>query len=143
MAINDGQNSGSGKVNWINKKNLNVAKFKAPLGHGSWEIIESPKQAKLISSSSGERTALNAQILLNREIGWDFPWNKLSNWFRGYTDEKVLLTHTILPTTLFHDGWEITYEKWTNTSVGWLPKKIKASKPPHSVKLFIYEWVIN
>ncbi|MCF6289231.1 MAG: lipoprotein insertase outer membrane protein LolB [Proteobacteria bacterium] len=143
MAISNGQDSGSGKVEWHVTNTQTLAKFKAPLGQGSWQITVNNQQARLLSSRRGESFADNAEDLIANEIGWYFPWNNLQFWLRGFTSEQQLLVHQNLPKILHDDGWQITYQQWRQTPIGWLPKKIKASKPPYSVKLIIYQWTIN
>lgn len=143
MAINDGNNSGSGRITWQVNQETIKAQFKAPLGQGSWEITENPHSAKLTSSNHGESTADNASILINNELGWEFPWESLKLWVRGYQTNQTLNPHSSLPNTINDNGWTITYQKWMNTPLGMLPKKIKATKESYTVKLIIYKWYIN
>lgn len=143
MAINTGQESGSGKVQWKVSDKGSRAKFKAPLGQGSWEILEEGNNAQLISSRNGESFANNAEELIANELGWYFPWNNLHYWLRGFTPDDKLTIDKELPETLNYDGWEITYQKWMQTPIGMLPKKIKVTKEAYTVKLIIYEWDIK
>lgn len=143
MAINDGNNSGSGTIKWQTENNNTGAQFKAPFGRASWEINEYVDSAVLTSSNNGITTANNAQILISNELDWNFPWDKLKFWLRGFNEENELKKHQITPKTLEDNGWVISYTKWMATPIGLLPKKIKASKPPYSVKIVIYNWEIN
>ncbi|MCF6289178.1 MAG: lipoprotein insertase outer membrane protein LolB [Proteobacteria bacterium] len=143
MAINDGKNNGSGRIIWEVKHNSSKAQFKAPLGQGSWTIIETPFDAKLKSSRKGESSARDAKTLIAREIGWEFPWDSLKYWVRGYQTGQILSPHLTLPSSINDNGWIINYQKWMNTSIGPLPKKIKATKDNYSVKLVIYDWDIK
>ena len=143
MAINDGKNNGSGKISWQQDAKQTIAQFKAPLGQGSWKIIETNKNAELISTKTGSKTANNAQLLISYELGWDFPWQKLKYWLRAYKSNEKLLKHNQPRQFIGENGWHISFDKWIETPAGLLPKKIKASKPPYSVKLFIYSWEIQ
>jgi outer membrane lipoprotein LolB len=145
MAINDGHNSGSGIVKWkVSNNNETYAQFKAPLGQGSWTLTEANGQAKLSSSRRGTSIADDAQILISHELGWQFPWHQLQFWLRGYAYDQHKLTPHSKPLSLLNDdGWEISYQQWTQTAMGLLPKKIKARKDNFSVKLFIYTWKID
>jgi outer membrane lipoprotein LolB len=141
MAINDGNNSGSGRIDWHQAKDLLTANFKAPLGQGSWTIKEQANIAQLTSSENGSSSAENAELLISNELGWYFPWNKIKYWLRGYSSETENLNHhEILPTTIIDSGWKITFQQWTKSDIGFLPRKIKASLPPYSVKIIIYDW---
>jgi len=143
MAINDGHNSGSGKINWkINQGQL-LAQFKAPLGQGSWEIEENTQGAHLTSSRNPEQFANDAQTLISNELGWLFPLEKLKYWLRGYAHLAPLEPHQIANQNIKDAGWEITYQKWQTTKMGLLPFKIKANKSPHSLKLIIYKWTFD
>ncbi|VAW33887.1 hypothetical protein MNBD_GAMMA01-1274 [hydrothermal vent metagenome] len=143
MAINDGQNSGSGRIKWLVSGNEINARFKAPLGQGSWSVYATDDTAKLTSSINGEMFATDAQMLIAQELGWHFPWNNLQYWLRGYSSDAVLQKHDVTFTTLHEDGWDISYKQWMPTAIGLLPKKITAQKSPYTVKLIIYAWDIN
>ncbi len=143
MALNDGNTSGSGRITWAVDGNMTKAQFKAPLGQGSWKITETPSNATLESTRNGKSTADNASSLISNELGWEFPWNSLHFWARGYRTNQALEPHLTLPTSITDNGWSITYQKWMNTPLGLLPKKIKATKDNYSVKLIIYNWKLN
>jgi len=140
MSINDGLQSGSGKFDWIKSDSHFEAQFKAPLGQGSWKITENNKEARLSSSKHADRFADNAQELISNELGWSFPLENLNYWLRGfhYLDEPYKHKNNI--DNIQESGWNISYQKWQSTPMGLLPTKIKASKPPYSVKLIIYHW---
>lgn len=144
MAINNGKNSGSGRVTWNQNKTTLKASFKAPLGQGSWIITEQENKSELISSTNGTISANNAEALISNELGWFFPWHKIKYWLRGYNSEvNELAQHKILPELIHDSGWEIHFQQWTKTQAGLLPRKIKAIKPPYSVKVIIYDWEIE
>jgi len=140
MAIDDGHQSGSGKFDWkVSTTNLE-ARFKAPLGQGSWIIMEDNNGARLTSSKHPDRFANNAQLLLSDELGWSFPLEKLKYWLRGYQHLQKQEKHEQAIDSLDDAEWHISYQKWQHTAMGLLPTKIKASKPPYTVKLIIYHW---
>ena len=143
MAINDGQNSGSGTFKWLMTGANTNARFKAPFGQGSWNIQETEISATLTSSKNGNTVADSAEELISNELGWHFPWNNLKYWLRGYKSNPNLPTSKTMPQSFQDDGWTISYQKWMPTPMGLLPKKIYASKPPYSVKLIIYSWSIE
>jgi len=143
MAINDGHNSGSGRINWQVTSTGTNAQFNAALGQGNWSIFAEKDQARLTSSRNGDQFAKKAETLIFNELGWHFPWDNLQYWLRGYKLNDNLQAHSITPELLLDDGWKITYQKWVETAVGLLPKKIKASKDSYSVKLIIYAWEIK
>ncbi len=142
MAINDGKNSGSGRILWTVDNDTSNAKFKAAMGH-SWSITESANSAKLESSDNGKITGDNASALITHELGWEFPWQSLAYWVRGYRTNQDLEQHSTLLESITDNGWTIIYQKWMKTPIGILPKKIKATKDNYSVKLIIYNWDIN
>jgi outer membrane lipoprotein LolB len=142
MAINDNKNPGSVRVHWEIKPNVVKAEFKIlPFG-GKWVITETEKQAKLESSKNGVSVAENAEQLIALELGSHFPWKSLQYWVRGYKTDQPLISHENLPIIIKDNGWEITYQKWMDTPMGLLPKKIKATKDNYTIKLIIYSWEI-
>jgi len=143
MAINDGKDSGSGRISWKVNNETTLAQFKAPLGQGSWTITEGINSAELLSSKYGKTIANNATDLISNELGWQFPWNSISYWIRGYQTNQHLSSHDTLPKSFKDNGWEITFQKWMKTPIGMLPKKVKATKDNYSVKLIVYNWDIT
>ncbi len=143
IAIKGGQESGSGRILWQVENGTIHAQFKAPLGQGSWEITENNQEAILNSSKYGKKIGSNAETLISQELGWQFPWKKLSLWLRGVKNPEQLNNLTNKQSQFFDQGWHIIFDKWQETSLGLLPKKITATKPPYSVKLIIYGWEAN
>ncbi len=141
FALSNGKENGSGKITYTVNKPIIHAKFKAPLGQGSWEVKQDKNKAELLSSKHNPIYGNNAQILISQELGWDFPWDNLFYWLQGFKSNERVTSHFSNSIKKIHDdGWTITYNKWTQTANGFLPKKIKASKPPYTVKLIIYNW---
>lgn len=140
MAITDGQQSGSGKIDWKLSKTNFEARFRAPLGQGSWKLTEERNGARLTSSKHPDKFSTNAQRLLVDELGWSFPLEKLKYWLRGFEYLQTPNEHKKPIDTIDDKEWHINYQKWQHTTMGLLPTKIKASKPPYSVKLIIYHW---
>jgi outer membrane lipoprotein LolB len=143
FALSNGIENASGKITYSVSNQSIHAKFKAPLGQGSWEIKQDKDNAKLLSTRHDPVYGNNAQSLISQELGWDFPWNSLSYWLRGYETSEKITTHIKSIDEIYDNGWTISYSKWVQTSNGLLPKKIKASKPPYTVKLFIYNWTLD
>lgn len=143
IAIKSGKQNGSGRILWREEQGTTYAQFKAPLGQGSWEITENDHQATLRSSKHGIKTGSDAQVLISQELGWQFPWKKLSLWLRGAKDSKQLGHQNTIKSQISDQGWSIKFDKWQKTSLGLMPKKITATKPPHTVKLIIYGWEAN
>ncbi len=143
FALSNGKENGSGKITYsVSGQNIN-AKFKAPLGQGSWEIKQDKDKAELLSTRHHPIYGNDAQTLVSQELGWDFPWNSLAYWLRGYKTNAKTTPHKQSIDKIDDNGWIITYSKWINTSQGLLPQKIKAKKPPFSVKLIIYKWMVE
>lgn len=140
MAINDGKQNGSGSFYWKVSSSNFEAQFKSLLGLSRWKIIEDANQAHLISSKHPEKFASNAQLLISSELGWPFPLEKLKYWLRGFEYLHTPDEHKKTIDTIEDTEWNISYQKWKKTPMGLLPTKIKASKPPYSVKLIIYHW---
>jgi len=143
FALSNGKENGSGKITYsVNNQNIH-AKFKAPLGQGSWEIKQDKDKAELLSNRHNPVYGNNAQLLISQELGWDFPWDSLPFWLRGYETNGKTTTHIKEIDEIHDNGWTISYSKWVQTSDGLLPRKIKASKHPYTVKLFIYKWTLD
>jgi len=141
MALSDGHRSGSGRLHWRKTDQGAEVSVRAPLGQGQWLLRETPSGAMLRSSTRGERVADSAAELLSAEVGWPVPWQALPYWLFGQPYSLSSWHRSALPESFEEDGWRITYSRFKNTKLGWLPHKIIATKGPYSVKVFIHRWV--
>jgi len=134
------EQKGSGRFTYEENQQSKIAQFNAALGQGSWKIVESENGAELFSSKAGTTKSSNLEELILTEFGWDFPWNELSYWVRGYKESQPLTPHAKQIEPISDLDWRIKFTKLMPTEIGSLPKSIQAQNPPYKIKLVIYDW---
>ncbi len=144
MSFSDGQEGGSGRIQWQNKDGLISARLKAPLGVKSWRISEQISGAELVANGAVVY-ADTAQTLISSQLGWQVPWQQLKSWVIGQPHNKshVQIIWQADGFTLSEGGWQIEYSRlkpYQSTSTLQLPHKMVARKDNFSIKLSIKQW---
>lgn len=142
MSFSDGNDGGSGRVNWRSHNNLIIAELKAPLGSKSWQIIEFSDGAKIETNDGYTQFSESAQTLISQELGWQVPWVELKSWIKGApsTQDDATLEVNDNGYELYENGWSIQYSKFKNFETGHLPMLIIARKDNYSIKVSIKTW---
>ncbi|MCX7552966.1 lipoprotein insertase outer membrane protein LolB [Marinicella sp. S1101] len=142
MSFSDGQDGGSGRLNWQQQQGFVSAQLKAPLGVKSWQIAESPAGAKLISAEGLESYAESATSLISHQLGWAVPWVALKSWVIGqaFDDTNQLKQNDSGDFVLQEQGWEITYSRFQTFEAGILPMRMTARKNNFTIKIAVKSW---
>jgi outer membrane lipoprotein LolB len=144
LAINDGQDGGSGRLNWEERGAWSMMEFRGALGRGAWQLL-SKQNGALLKMANGEiyRADSVNQLVFDR-IGWQVPVDALSWWVRGMAspgnwDDRKLDDQGRLVALQQH-GWAIEFKKYRETRDLMLPMKMTARRNEHTVKLAIRSW---
>ncbi len=144
MSFSDGQDGGSGRIQWQNKDGLISARLKAPLGTKSWRISEQIIGAELVTNGAVVY-ADTAQTLISNQLGWQVPWQQLKSWVIGqpYNKSHGQIFWQADGFTVSEGGWQIEYSRlkpYPSTSSQQLPHKMVARKDNYSIKLSVKQW---
>ncbi len=145
MSFSDGENGGSGSVNWEKSSGLVNVRIKAPLNSKSWRLSEQTMGAELIADGKVFH-ADSAQKLISKELGWQVPWKQLKSWVIGqpYNNNQAQVGSIVNGFSVKENGWLIEYSRLKppqkNLS-GQLPYKMIARKGNYSIKLSIKQWM--
>ena len=143
IAVFDGNDNGSGRIEWQQQGDAFEIVFAAPVSRQSWRLSGGPAGAVLEGLEGGARRAASAEALLEREAGWAVPLRKLRAWARGLRGTP---TATIsfdaegLPATLQEDGWTVQYRDWHADLQPPLPRRVFAEKGERRVRLVVERW---
>lgn len=142
MSFSDGQDGGSGRLNWQQQQGFVSAQLKAPLGVKSWQIIESPGGAKLTGADGHDSYAESATTLISQQLGWAVPWVPLKSWVIGqaFDSSKQLIQKASGDFVLSEQGWEITYSRFQSFEAGILPMRMTARKNNFTIKIAVNAW---
>ena len=144
MSFSDGQDGGSGSVQWQSDGGLVNARLKAPLGSKSWQLSELNLGAELIANG-GTFVADSAQYLISDQLGWQVPWQQLKSWVIGlpFRKNQGQIAWQNDGFIITEDGWRIEYSRlktYPESSSLQLPHKMIARKNNYSIKLSINQW---
>lgn len=146
VALSDGNDSGSGSLEWVQDDvNLKID-FRAALGRGAWKLAAGPGRAVLQTGKGETYYSSDVSELVAQHLGWHVPMDALPFWVLGLAlpgaqarleiDEQGLLR-------LLHQlGWEISYDRWETDYHPAMPVRITASRDEYSFKLIIRRWRI-
>lgn len=142
MSFSDGNEGGSGQVNWQRSGQVIEVVLKAPLSKKSWTLTADNNFSTIRTSTGETFHDVSAAGLVSDQVGWDVPWEALQSWVMGRptisgqlewrNDEQGYL--------IVEQGWVIQYSKLKPYEGGLLPHKIVARKQPYSIKLSIKSW---
>ena len=147
FAVSDGQQGGSGNLDWRqNGANYHFV-LRAPVTGKSFSLDGGPGGATLAGMHPQPVRGDDAQALLAHELGWLVPVSDRAVWVRGLRAPGSAATLSFgddgLPSLLQQDGWTVEYRDWYADQHPPLPRKVFASKPPYSVRMLIETWKLQ
>lgn len=142
LAISDGAEGGSGRLNWQQLDNHVLAEFKAPLGQGDWLIEESEQGARMVINGEPPYYDSDAADLVAEAVGWSVPWHALKHWLLGQpmNQNQAVIQYTKTTKTIKEQGWTLVYDRFQASSFGCLPHRMMASQSPYSLRLVVRQW---
>lgn len=146
IAVSDGQDGGSARVNWEAGPEHYELWIYAPLAQGTWRLEGGPASA-VLTGPKGSFRGDDAQALLERHLGWHLPVAGLRHWVRGLRApgpvESAEYDGRGRLASLKQQGWVVTYTDWSRYPEFDMPRRIEAEFPPYSVKLVVQDWAIR
>lgn len=146
IAVSDGRDGGSARVNWEAGPQSYELWIYAPLAQGTWRLTGKPGEVEL-AGPEGTFRGNDAEALLSRHLGWHIPVTGLRHWVRGIKAPGPVTTMAFdgrgRLAVLEQDGWRVTYTDWTDNPGLSMPRRIEAEYPPYQVKLVVQDWALK
>ena len=138
----------SGNFNWQKDPTTFALNIVGPFGQGATKLDKSQDGVVTLAYDDTVITGNDPAILLQQELGWEFPVEQVSYWIRGLADPRSAAritkdTDSKLPSQIEQDGWLVTYNSFTTIDGLSLPQKMQVSNPPFKVNLIINQWTIQ
>jgi len=144
IAISDGKDGGSGRIDWKQHGADFDIRLSAPVTRQSWRLVREGDRVRLEGLEGGTREGTDAQALLYQALGWLVPVDALSAWARGARASgnaaQVQFGADGLPSLLTEDDWSVDYRAWDTASDPPRPKKVFASQGDAKVRLSVDSW---
>lgn len=151
IAVSNGRNGGSGRIDWIQQGRQYDVSLSAPVTRQSWRLVGDASAARLEGLEGGTREGTDAATLLRDATGWEIPVTALVNWVRGArapgggtANATYGLDGRLL--RLEQGGWSIVYH-WplpgsdiAVNGLQTLPTRLDARRGEASVRLIVDQW---
>jgi len=147
ISLDDGDQGGSGKLQWrVSAANSSID-FHGAMGRGAWHLDISPDRAVLREAGGDEHSAPGVDSLIQQQMGWPVPVVALKWWVRGLVApgpvEAMQLDDQGLLTSLIQSGWQVEFERYSSASGIPMPKRLNARQDNYRVKLAISDWQMD
>jgi outer membrane lipoprotein LolB len=146
ISLDDGDQGGSGRLNWFNRPGATELDFHAALGRGAWNLKIDPDYAVLTESNGETLSARSVNSLIQQRMGWPVPVEALQWWVRGLTAPGMIEEQTIdsdgLLIRLEQFGWTVDFPRYDLSSGVAMPKRLNATMEDYRVKLAVSRWQI-
>lgn len=144
ISLDDGDQGGSGKLQWDVEPGLSEIDFHGALGRGAWHLRVGPGLARLQLADGTVQTAPAVSELIRDQIGWPVPLDALQWWVRGLAApgpvENRLLDAQGLLVSLRQFGWNVEYDRYGLFAGVQMPVRLDAKRDNYRVKLAISRW---
>ena len=144
LAVSNSEDGGSGTFNWNKKSGDSEMNFHGALGRGAWRLLADSAGAELELADGTIHRADTVDQLVQAQLGWEIPIERLSWWVRGLVapgdyQERVIDEAGNL-TELLQGGWKIEYGRYRSVEGVNLPVKFTARQADWKVKLAVRNW---
>lgn len=146
LGLDDGQDGGSGRLQWGVDGPSSTLDFRGTLGRGAWRLALDRDGATLSRADGSVVHDPSVSELIRRESGLMIPVGSLHWWVRGLArpgaERRLELDASGLPAELHQDGWMIRYDRYMEEGEMLLPRKLVATRGEYRVKLVISRWAM-
>ena len=147
LALNDGEDGGSGRLEWRTSADDSELSFRGALGRGAWRLESDASGARLSLADGSSWESDSLDDLVRRHAGWQVPVTELSWWARGLAAPGGWQTRDLDPdgnlALLEQAGWRIEYSAYRDVSSVAMPGRMTARKQDYTVKLAIRRWSLD
>lgn len=142
IAISDGRDGGSGRLQWEQEGQRFEVTLNAPVTRRSWRLRGDPDWARLEGLDGGPFEGPEAGSLLLERLGWEVPLPELGDWVRGLAGDggRMQYGESGLPLLLEQGGWRIEYRDWLQVGELAMPRRVFARRAERTVRLTVDTW---
>lgn len=144
LAVNDGDQGGSGRLQWRQAPEGSRLDFHGALGRGAWRLTVDPGGAELAFATGERYRADSVNELIRDQVGWSVPVQPLTWWVRGLAApgrvESRQLDADGTLSSLHQDGWKIEFSRYLDVAGTPMPARLTARSDQRTVKLAVKRW---
>ncbi|WP_455232330.1 lipoprotein insertase outer membrane protein LolB [Geopseudomonas aromaticivorans] len=144
VGIRAPQDSGSGVLFWLQRRDYYDIRLSGPLGRGATRLTGREGDIRLEVANQGRYQAESPEALLEEQIGWRLPVSHLLWWIRGLpapdSKSRLTLNADSRLARLEQDGWRVEYADYQQQNGYWLPQRLKLFGENLDITLVIKAW---
>lgn len=143
IAVSDGRDGGSGRIEWVNDGARLQITLNAPVTRRSWRLQAEPGFARLEGLDGGPFEARAAEQLLAEKLGWSVPLADLAAWARGLQaagPAEIRFQPSGLPEVIEQFGWRIEYREFDPVAGLSMPRRVFVSRGKQRIRLQVDAW---
>ncbi|MBB5016574.1 lipoprotein insertase outer membrane protein LolB [Rehaibacterium terrae] len=143
IAVSDGRDGGSGRIDWFQDGDDFDIRLSAPVSRQSWRLLRRGGVVRLEGLDGGPREGDDPQRLLWEATGWLIPVEALAAWVRGARAPGAAALEfgpEGLPALLLQHDWRVEYRLWDAAAAPPRPLRVFASRGDARVRLTVDRW---
>ncbi len=147
ISLDDGDDGGSGRLQWDVKADSSELDFHGAMGRGAWHLQINPEGAVLKEANGAEQTASGVNDLIQDRMGWPIPVDALQWWVRGLAAPGAIEGEKLdaegLLISLEQFGWSVGYSRYDSVAGVLLPRRLNVTRDNYRLKLAISRWQMD
>lgn len=144
VGIKAPQDSGSGTLFWLQRKDYFDLRLSGPLGRGAARLTGRSGAVEMEIAGEGRFTAESPEALLEARMGWRLPVTHLYWWIRGLPApnraDRIQIDAEGHLAALEQEGWHLTFSGYELHEGYALPTRVRLEGYDLQVTLVIKEW---
>lgn len=144
VAIKTPDDNLTGSLNWQKNQSLFDFLLSGAFGVTIAHLVQENNQASLKIPDTEKLYHYDAEQLLQRTLGWNFPLDALSFWVKGLPSgkpgEQVMYDERGKINQINLGLWQVRFSKYQMYQGYSLPKMIKANHPHYNLKVVAKKW---
>ena len=144
ISLDDGNEGGSGRLQWDVEPGHSELDFHGAMGRGAWHLQISQDGVLLRMADGTEQAAEDVNDLIQDHMGWPIPLDALQWWVRGLAAPGAIESEAHGPegllTNLRQFGWDVDFKRYTSINGVEMPVGLNATHDNYRVKLAISRW---
>ena len=133
----------SGGLDWQHDAKQDILALYSPIGGQVANIEKTAEQVTLTDAKGNKISALDAESLTEKTLGWKLPLAGLADWVLGRPSKSPIQgsawNEQGFLTFLKQDGWEIQFDQYSQQHDNYLPNKIIIRNEKAYLKLLIIQ----
>lgn len=144
MAVDLGDDGGSGRLDWAHTVNSDTLRMQAPVTGQSWQLHADDAGARIDGLENGTLHADSVESAMQQAFGWSMPVVQIADWVRAMPHDaadRMQVGPNGLPSELRSGCWQVRYQRWKEQANSLLmPTKLEAQCDDLRLKLVISRW---